>query len=218
MPTLQKGNMLTVNHIRPLKSAPLSVLCVLLLAGQPVTQEFCERHSGYTDKPVSQALHLLEELGYISHNERYAWQITPGAAQLPITLPEIPAQAEASRNNSDSVCAATTAIVETSAKRSINAAEAAKNDESENLRLNKNMNTLRKVGVYGAKAQEIAALPHVTPRYIKAHAAYAEHRKDTPGLLIRRMLDGDPAPKRPPSAGDESRKYIRGEYAAFIEH
>ena len=102
--------------------------------------------------------------------------------------------------------------------RSINKAEAAKKDESENFRLAKNVSALRKVGVYGAKAQEIAALPHVNPRYIKAHAAYAERRKDTPGLLIRRMLDGDPAPKRPQSDRDDSRKYIEGKYAAFIEH
>ena len=210
--------MLTVNHIRSLKGAPITVLCVMLLAGQPVTQEYCERHSGYTDKPVSQALHLLEELGYVSHNGRYAWQIISEATQLLMTLPEIPPQAETSRNNSDSMGTATTTIVESSIMRSINAAEAAKNDESEIFRLAKNVSALRKVGVYGAKAREIAALPHVTPRYIKAHAAYAELRKDAPGLMIRRMLDGDPAPKRPPAERDDSRKYIEGEYAAYIEH
>ena len=207
-----------VNHIRSLKGAPLSVLCVLTMADQPVTQEFCERASGYTDKPVRQALRLLEELGYISHNKRHAWQIITGTAKLSINLPEIPAQAEASRNNSDSPGTATATIVESSVKSSINAAEAAKNDESQILRVKKNMKALRNVGVYGAKAQEIAGLSHVTPRYIKAHAAYAERRKDAPGLLIRRMLDGDPAPKAPPSARDESRRYIEGEFAAFIKH
>jgi hypothetical protein len=217
MQPLKKGNMLAVNHIRSLKGAPLSVYCVMLSAGRPVTQEFCARHSGYTDKPVRQALRLLEELGYISHDERTAWQITPEAAQL-LSMAEIPPQAASSGNNSDSMGTATATIVESSIMGSINAAEAAKNDEPEKFRVDKNMKALRKAGIYGSKAQEIACLPYVTPRYIKAHAAYAERRKDAPGLLIRRMCDGDPAPKLPPAAGDDRHKYIEGKYAAFIEH
>ena len=46
-----------------------------MFSRQPVTQEFIERHSGYTDKPVSQALILLREMGLVTQNGRTAWQI-----------------------------------------------------------------------------------------------------------------------------------------------
>ncbi len=74
----------TSSTIRTLKGAPLSCLMLLALAGQPVSAEYLERNSGYSDKPVLAALRLLEEYGLISQNGRYAWQISDGAKQLPL--------------------------------------------------------------------------------------------------------------------------------------
>lgn len=53
---LQSDN--PIRMVRELKGAPLSIVMVLSLVHQRVTQEFLERATGYTDKPVSQALAL----------------------------------------------------------------------------------------------------------------------------------------------------------------
>lgn len=218
--------MLTVDSIRALKGAPLAVLCVLLLARQPVTQEFCERHTGYTDKPVSQALRLLEELGYITQNGRISWQIAGDTAQLPFILPNgdsptpdpAPAAAQivtnkiiSSRKYSDSKqLTAATAIGRTNIKRS----EAA--DESELFRLN--LAKLHQAGIMGKKAAQLAALEQITPAYITAHKAYADHRGDSIGLLICRLQDGDPPPEPEPQSELDSQRYISGPLAKFIQY
>jgi hypothetical protein len=51
--------------IHELKGAPLAILITLSLVRQPVTKEWLERTSGYTDKPVSQALAYLTENGLV---------------------------------------------------------------------------------------------------------------------------------------------------------
>ncbi len=55
--------------VKECKGAALSILVLLQtnrqLGGGAVTQEWLERHSGYSDKPVSQALNYLSETGRI---------------------------------------------------------------------------------------------------------------------------------------------------------
>lgn len=62
-------NNYAIEKIRQLKGAPLSVYLVLCAVGQRVSQEFVQRHTGYTDKPVSQALAYLADLGHVDHNQ-----------------------------------------------------------------------------------------------------------------------------------------------------
>ena len=74
--------------LRLLKGAPLSVIFALYLAKKtqagPVGQEWIARNTGYTDKPISQALALLEDYGLVRRNSRYAWTLTGEALQLPL--------------------------------------------------------------------------------------------------------------------------------------
>ena len=56
--------------VRMLKGAPLSVYFAMFLAGQPVSAKWLERVTGYTDKPITQALELLKEYDLVSHNRR----------------------------------------------------------------------------------------------------------------------------------------------------
>ncbi len=51
----------------------------------------------------------------------------------------------------------------------------------------------------GRKAEVLAGLGHVTEYYIAHHARFAEKNGDRTGLLIKRMEDGDPAPKCDPA-------------------
>ncbi len=75
-----------VRMVRELKGAPLSIVMVLSLVHQRVTQEYLERATGYTDKPVSQALAYLQEVGLADHTLA-GWQlIKENEKQLPLTI------------------------------------------------------------------------------------------------------------------------------------
>ncbi len=71
--------------VREMKGAPISILMALALVRQRVTQEWIERNTGYTDKPVSQALAYLAEIGFVDHSNA-GWQLTGNARQLPLPL------------------------------------------------------------------------------------------------------------------------------------
>lgn len=91
--------------VKECKGAALSILVLLAtnqqLDGGAVTQDWLERHSGYTDKPVSQALAYLEETGRIRQNstgwvlagvtgqagERGSgqWRVKPGQPPEPVS-------------------------------------------------------------------------------------------------------------------------------------
>ena len=105
-----------IRMVRELKGAPLSIIMVLSMVQQRVTQEYLERSTGYTDKPVSQALAYLQEIGLADHT-RSGWQlIKSDRLQLPLPLalesenlrpvepdPENKNADELSRNISDSL-------------------------------------------------------------------------------------------------------------------
>jgi hypothetical protein len=104
-----------IRMVRELKGAPLSILMVLSLMHQRVTQEYLERATGYTDKPVSQALAYMQEIGLADHTNA-GWQlIKQNVMQLPLPLRledetkiedlvnENPKTENVGRNNSDSL-------------------------------------------------------------------------------------------------------------------
>jgi hypothetical protein len=75
-----------IRMVRELKGAPLSIVMVLSMVQQRVSQEYLERSTGYTDKPVSQALAYLQEIGLADHT-RSGWQlIKSDRLQLPLPL------------------------------------------------------------------------------------------------------------------------------------
>jgi len=79
----------TSGTVRELRGAPLSCLILMAMAGQAVSAQYLERSSGYSDKIVGAALLYLQDQGYITRNERYAWRIAINVSQLPLmTLPD----------------------------------------------------------------------------------------------------------------------------------
>jgi hypothetical protein len=91
---------LTVERVRALKGAPISVLMVLMLMrGESVSQGFMARHTGYSDKSVADALDLLADYGLARRIERYTWTLAAGAEQLPFIVPTADADLSASTPN-----------------------------------------------------------------------------------------------------------------------
>lgn len=90
---------LTLSLVRAWKGCPLSVYVVLLLSGQALAQSFIERHTGYTDKPVSQALALLEESGMVRRSAGGWRLVTDGSTQG--VLPAAPAEIVSGQEESE---------------------------------------------------------------------------------------------------------------------
>lgn len=89
-----------IRMVRELKGAPLSIVMVLSLVTQRVSQEYLERATGYTDKPVSQALAYLREVGLADHTSS-GWMLIRGRAQqLPMVM-EMEENIEPQRSQSD---------------------------------------------------------------------------------------------------------------------
>lgn len=83
---------------------------------------------------------------------------------------------------------------------------------------------LFEAGIVGEKIQQqLSQLEHITPEYIKAHSEYAKRKKMKKGLLIHKMLSGDPMPEygghqRSCVCEECRKKYVTGEFSEFISH
>jgi DNA-binding GntR family transcriptional regulator len=65
--------------LRRLKGAGASILWILLLSGRRLTAVELERATGYSDKPVRQALRELAGMGLVVHHgKRRGWQVRKG--------------------------------------------------------------------------------------------------------------------------------------------
>jgi len=132
-----------------------------------------ERATGYTDKPVSQALELLAEYGLVVKNKTKGWVLSAGALQLPLmgleTESAVPGgksdikDTEESRNISDSLASSINnqTLVITQEIESTNY-------ESENLRVCDDQ------GIREPARSRIARQVGVTPEIINYHCDHAQ--------------------------------------------
>jgi hypothetical protein len=90
-----------IRLVRELKGAALSILVLLAYTPVPVTQKWLEIHSGYSDKPVSDALYYLNEHGY-AFKQSKGWMLNRGARQL--VLPDEGESSQALAVENDQSC------------------------------------------------------------------------------------------------------------------
>lgn len=198
-----------ISLIRTLKGAPLSILLILRITGQPVSASFLVAMSGYTDKPITSGLEFLKELGFVSKLDRYHWQITGQIQQLPLSLDDL-----STRNYSESTpTTATATIVQYSDSRGD--AEAAapltrNNSESSRIR-----SLLSQSGIGEPTASALAVLDHVTFDYVSAHIQQAAHDHISINLLIHRIRSCDPMP---PPVDNDRQRYITGQFSHLVIH
>jgi hypothetical protein len=90
-----------IRMVRELKGAPLSIFLALAYQRTRVSQGWLCGATGYTDKPVQQALAYMAEIGIINHT-RAGWQLTrPDAVQLPLAPVEISATTTETTENTE---------------------------------------------------------------------------------------------------------------------
>lgn len=219
---LQSDN--PIRMVRELKGAPLSIMMVLSLVNQRVTQEYLERATGYTDKPVSQGLAYLQEVGLADHTQA-GWQLVKEKAkQLPLTLQleeeKTPEQAEPenrtnddalSRNNSDSLL---TYLITNQDIKDINQLSKVSNVKSRKKsdldpNIQENMETFREIGIkLNSRTEKLARMKHVTREYITGTVNNLK-QGELLGLAIVRMEQGDEIPKKKHKEGCACDECIR---------
>jgi len=215
--------------VRMLKGCPLSLVMAMVIARQPVGRAWLEGVTGYSQNVVQKGLAYLEEIGMAARNGRYeGWHLTDGAKALPLVYDFLDALENENESHLMTLVPSTTT---TTCYSRVNSQEAAAetgesfNDSpSNNSSYALNLAALHDAGIKGKTAADLARLAHVTPRYIRSHAKFAEDRGDGTGLLVTRIRDGDPEPKHPKDCTcedcEQSRRsrYITGEFAEFIQH
>lgn len=204
----------TSTMVKTLKGAPLSVLILLSLARQPVSAQYLERESGYSDKAVNSALLYLADHGLITRNGRYSWQIANGVKALPLMNEldepvEEPLQAEAevcaqtlepdagSRRNSESekfrVASSSSNSLTTSIEKDTTTTTS--DPESEKFRVSEVTQECIRAGIWKSRSEAIAAMPHVTGRMVRYWTQWAASKhKDLP-LAIWRIEHNKPVPE-----------------------
>jgi hypothetical protein len=205
-----------IRMVRELKGAPLSILLVLTLVHQRVSQGYLERATGYTDKPISQALAYMREVGLVDET-RAGWQlIKENVMQLPLTLEMEEGDVSnptddvhLSRNNSDSLTTTTLSINDSDDSVVVisNNAQNRKNSE-----FDLNLEEFKQCGIARNKRTEaLARMSHVNLAYIRAHLKGLK-KNDPKGLAIIRMESGEDPPKMLIKLTDEEKRSKYGEW------
>ena len=201
---IQPPPMFTARMVRELKGAPLSCFVLLLFSGMPVSNEWLCRMSGYSDKPISQALALLSGPEYqIVRKSRGGWTLS-NDFQLMLGAEEESRRNSESRKNS---VPTTTTINTNILTEGVVVASRKNSDSDEDAQYLANMATCKELGIGEPSASVISAMIHVNPEYIRAHIQSLQ-KGETKGLAIVRIKNGEQpanvnAKKQKESALDE---------------
>jgi hypothetical protein len=217
----------SLQTVKAIKGAPASILWALVWSGgQPLSAAFLARVSGYTDKPITAGLALLEDYQFVV-KVRGGWHLAEGLQLYLDQAPLAGLEDGKSRNNSD--FPATAAVNLLSDLKDLNitlkavaAARKSRNysDILEKPHSNPNFETcwraVRRQGIGEPIAEDIAdSTDPVTGEFmsvpfIQAHIDSLAYGEGT-GLLIRRLQSFDfPAVWR-----DQIAQISRPETASF---
>ena len=196
----------SVRTVRELKGAPLACFILIAMAGQPVNNDWLCRFSGYSDKPVSQALKLLSspELQLV-RRVRGGW-VLASVEQLVLSASDSLCLPK-SRKNSDST---TTILINQDNNEPIVVAGRKNSDSTYKACLE----ACKKGGIFEPSASQISDLEHVTPELITAHIADLGPG-ETRGLAILRIRNNElPASWTQPEHQNNS--YLTGAFDEYL--
>jgi hypothetical protein len=180
MSTPEVPEQFSARLVRELKGAPLACFMLLLLSGSPVSNEWLCRMSGYTDKPVAQAMKLLSGPEYqIARRSRGGWVLSQ-------TFQFVLGQEESRKN---SVPTTTTYINTTNLNEEV-VVVSRKNSDSDDEAYNANIAVCKELGIGEPSASQLAEMEHVTPEFIRAHVQGLQ-KGETKGLAIIRIRNNE---------------------------
>jgi hypothetical protein len=204
--------MFSVAMVRLLKGVPLACLVALWVAQRdgmgPQGAEWLERCTGYSDKPVGQALLFLEEQGFVSRNGRYLWQVSGPVGQPPLSGGSVLVDGRGVGETPTPLSSSSSGIIDSSVT-----GEASRTRETENFRVDDGVLAALVAGGIGEpKRSALLRLQHVTVELVEGHLESAE----SVGQAIYRIEHNWPVGKVA-ARGDRS-QYVSGEYSDFIRH
>jgi hypothetical protein len=168
-----------IKLLRQLKGAPLAVLLAFAWTRARLSADYLVTVTGYTDKPVSQALKLLTAYGWITKVQG-GWQLSAG-----VQLPLMGGESEKFRLSSSS------SLEINSTSYQEEQEEDRKNSDSYHA----NYRTLKGYGIREPACGRLAALEHVTPAFINAHIRQVRLEKGHLGTAIHRIENNWDAPE-----------------------
>jgi predicted transcriptional regulator len=190
--------------VQSLKGAPASVLLALSTTRRAMTHRELELWTRCGSNQVTLALRTLGRLGWLSaRSARGPWSLASRAGfPSPMCLKE--ANVFKRLNDDD---------------ESLNLVTE-ESSSSSNPRRRGLLKCMQECGIEEPTASELAALPHVTPSYVRAHVKAVRAKGLGVGAAIVRMRQAVPAPKprdeareRSDEVAEQIRRFIEGEDA-----
>lgn len=217
--------------LRALKGAPLSCFYALALANQPLGIMYLCEVTGYTDKPIRSALHVLAELGMAVQTGRTeSWQLAGDYKQLPLMFPQLSDNVEngnSSRNYSDSPSTTTTlnkgiddSLVNSSSSKNSSRNYSDSNVDNGKMELTDDQKAVKSMlygyGVGEPKLTQLVMRDYMTPDYVEAHIKAAKEDKLDLKLFIHRLDQHDIKPEWAETPAFDYHKYITGPLSKYI--
>jgi hypothetical protein len=182
--------MFNLATIRALKGAPLSILIAMLIARQPVGEDWLVTITGYSQNTIRNGCKFLTEIQMIRRNGRYhGYVLTNGAEQLTLGQDEL-------GEGQNLTLPESTTTSTLNKKEKDNSEERAAEEEARASKNDSRLVLLYSAGIMEPTASRLLEKAWVTKDYLEAHIDRA-NRENTPvGLLIHRIREHDPKPKR----------------------
>lgn len=199
----------TLEVLRALKGAPLSILVAFLVLQEPLGHDYLVRLTGWSKDKVTEGLLVLQDMGFAEPipGKRYSgWVLTDRVHQLEIF--------RSTHKISDSTLT-TTALTN---KEPYILSSSSKAVECEKIGLDirekyEVIDILHEAGIFGRTAVELANNSWVTKEYAIEHIKKAKREHKPVPLLIHRMREHDPMPE---VEADEYVPSSKGKYADCI--
>lgn len=160
-----------IKLLRQLKGAPLAVLMAMIIVRVRVSADWLSTVTGYTDKPITQALKLLAAYGWIAKVQS-GWQISEG-----VQLPLMPMESEKFRSSSSSSTYLT-------GVPTIEQEQQVRNNSDSFVA---NYKVMKMNGIREPALSRLAALGHVTAKFVLAHIKQVKAERGHLGTAIHRI-------------------------------
>lgn len=160
-----------IKLLRQLKGAPLAVLMAMLIVRSRCSADWLVTVTGYTDKPITQALKLLSAYGWIA-KVGGGWQVSAGV-QLPLMFSE----SEKFRSSSSSSTYLT----------NVSTIEQEQQVRNNSDSFTANYKVMKMNGIREPALSRLSALEHVTPQFILAHIKQVRNECGNLGTAIHRI-------------------------------
>jgi len=181
--------MFNLATIRALKGAPLSILIAMLIARQPVGEDWLVTITGYSQNTVRSGCKFLTEIQMIQRNGRYhGYVLTNGAEQLTLGHKEL-------GEGQNLTLPEPTTTVTLNKKEEDVSEERAEEEEERASKNDSRLVLLYSAGIMEPTAARLLEKAWVTREYLEAHIDKANKERTPIALLIHRIRSHDPMPK-----------------------